>query len=510
MGWPGGPDRKQLRTAPGRWRSGKARRRRHESRLPRPGLHPGSGKRRRLGGRLLAAEADPGRHLRGRGSRARNRPHRGQRQPRRRASGHQLQTGMGHQLRLRGRDRSRRPSAIRASADPVQRADALHERHAGDGRDEQPADGAGHPLPDRRHQRQWPLLRDDPGDSAARRPQHDHRSRDWRDPEHGGSQRLDGSGRDGHDLLLRIRARRGLQRQNPVAERGLGDGCGGGSRASKIEKLQPGVIYHYRAVAVNALGATHGQDRTFVAGATPRISSVRSRNLSESAVDLYADINPLGIEHEIPLRVRAAGDLRKLDVRRGNSARRPRTSRSPRISKASNRVSSTTSGSSRQTRSARPRARTRPSTSLRRNCPNSHVRQQTGSNYLPDCRAYELVTPESAGGMYIVPSDTLFDWGRRYGFGESLPFKVTPQNTGLANSPSRFNYFGALGGLNGLNTPNITSDMYVSTRTSLGWESTYPGPLGERSLRRREGPVLDRARQVPDPDGDQRRRRRRR
>src|SRR5262249_55641686 len=88
-----------------------------------------------------------------------------------------------------------------------------------------------------------------------------------------------------------------------------------------------------------------------------------------------------------------------------------------------------------------------------------------------------LVTPENAGGMYIVPSDTLFDWGRRYGFGESLPFKVTTQNTGLAQSPTRFNFFGALGGLNSINTPNITSDMYISTRTSQGWVQTYPGPL---------------------------------
>ena len=31
--------------------------------------------------------------------------------------------------------------------------------------------------------------------------------------------------------------------------------------------------------------------------------------------------------------------------------------------------------------------------------------------------------------------------------------------------------------MNNLNTPNITSDMYVSTRTNEGWESTYPGPF---------------------------------
>ena len=244
----------------------------------------------------------------------------------------------------------------------------------------------------------------------------------------------------------------------------------------EVEKLQPGVIYHYRAIAVNALGATHGQDRTFVAGATPRISSVRSRNLSESSVDLYADINPLGSNTKYHFEYgpretygssTAEGELGAETTNQPVTAHleglEPGVVYHFRIV-ATNAVG-TTEGEDTTFNFAPPQ------------CPNSHVRQQTGSNYLPDCRAYELVTPESAGGMYIVPSDTLFDWGRRYGFGESLPFKVAPQNTGLANSPSRFNYFGALGGLNGLNTPNITSDMYVSTRTSLGWESTYPGPL---------------------------------
>ena len=37
-------------------------------------------------------------------------------------------------------------------------------------------------------------------------------------------------------------------------------------------------------------------------------------------------------------------------------------------------------------------------------CPNAHMRQQTGGSYLPDCRAYELVSPGNAGGVVMFPN----------------------------------------------------------------------------------------------------------
>src|SRR5262249_29166740 len=39
-------------------------------------------------------------------------------------------------------------------------------------------------------------------------------------------------------------------------------------------------------------------------------------------------------------------------------------------------------------------------------CPNAHVRQQTGSSLLLDCRSYELVSAANAGG-YDVESDII-------------------------------------------------------------------------------------------------------
>ena len=242
-----------------------------------------------------------------------------------------------------------------------------------------------------------------------------------------------------------------------------------------INKLQPGTRYHYRVVAINALGVTYGPDRLFVAGSSPTISSVRARNVTETSADIYANVNPVGRNAKYHFEFGTS-------VGYGDST--PELELGPETTNQL--VSAHLEGLQRgATYHFRLVASNAFGATIGEDttfnyapvvCPNSHVRQQTGANYLPDCRAYELVSPEDAAGTYIVPSDTVFDWGRRYGGGEQLSFKDFPQNTGLATAPSRFNFFGALAGLPGHNTPNITSDSYISTRTNEGWVSTYAGP----------------------------------
>ena len=83
-------------------------------------------------------------------------------------------------------------------------------------------------------------------------------------------------------------------------------------------------------------------------------------------------------------------------------------------------------------------------------CPNENVRQQTQANYLPDCRAYELVSPGDAGGTQLYPGGP---------------------NTGYATNPSRFSFTGLWSTIpnSGGSPIDGSGDLYVATRTDTGW-----------------------------------------
>jgi hypothetical protein len=95
-------------------------------------------------------------------------------------------------------------------------------------------------------------------------------------------------------------------------------------------------------------------------------------------------------------------------------------------------------------------------------CPNQTVRQQTGAAYLPDCRAYELVSPEDAGGT------TLYTGG--------------PQSP-YASNPPRLAFVGQLAAIpdSGRNPIDTAGDLYISTRGAEGWRTRYIGPSSEEA-----------------------------
>jgi hypothetical protein len=232
-----------------------------------------------------------------------------------------------------------------------------------------------------------------------------------------------------------------------------------------IAGLEGGSTYHFRVVASNAAGTSTSADTVFKTAEAPVIGNVGSRDVTAVAAELVAEINPrygqtsyqfewgptatYGNSTPVP-----AGDAGSAGANVPVSA--PVEGLTPGVTYhfrlvATNQYGTTPSPD--QTFGFYPPA-----------CPNAQLRQETRSNDLPDCRAYELVTPNFAQGALIVPS--------------------TGPNTGLATSPARLSYsttFGTFPESSGEPT-NLGADLFVSTRTDSGWAQRYIGLPGSKTL----------------------------
>jgi hypothetical protein len=223
-----------------------------------------------------------------------------------------------------------------------------------------------------------------------------------------------------------------------------------------ISGLEGGSTYHFRVVASNATGTTVSGDASFKAAAAPLILSLRSSNVTAGSGELLAEINPrygqtsyhfeggssIAYGHSTPVGDVGSGSA-NIPVSAQIEGLTPGATYHFRLV-ASNQYGTTTSLD--QSLGFYPPA-----------CPNAQLRQETRSNELPDCRAYELVTPSFAQGTSILPT--------------------AGPNTGLATSPSRLTYGGTLGTFpeDAGESSNVLSDLYVSTRTDAGWYQKYIG-----------------------------------
>jgi hypothetical protein len=79
-------------------------------------------------------------------------------------------------------------------------------------------------------------------------------------------------------------------------------------------------------------------------------------------------------------------------------------------------------------------------------CPNEALRQELGSGFLPDCRAYEMVTPVYKQGFLFFPYSFSSDGDRA--------FLVS---------------FGAVAGIEGESEVELEPAAYMDTRTVSGW-----------------------------------------
>lgn len=237
------------------------------------------------------------------------------------------------------------------------------------------------------------------------------------------------------------------------------------SLSSLLNDLEPGTSYHFRLVGVNHFGITAGEDRSFSTPQSPSIDGVFSSDVTASSAVLRARINPNDYETSYSFQY-------GITTQYGNVAPVPAGSlpavhAGQNVSVAigglqgvtyhfrlvtQNKWGTTTSGD--QTFEFNPPV-----------CPNAAVRQQTGAAYLPDCRAYELVSPARAGGAALSaegPTSPLV--GDRFAFSgaiNAIPGSGNPPNAGF---------------------PFPLSDLYVASRRVDGWVTRYVGLSAEETV----------------------------
>lgn len=243
--------------------------------------------------------------------------------------------------------------------------------------------------------------------------------------------------------------------------------------SASVGELPAGTTIHFRLVANNENGTTYGADRTFRTASPPRVSGVRASDLASNSATLHARLDPVGYDTSYrfefgptPEYGEAAPSFpadigpgaEPVDVSQPIGGLQPGITYHFRVV-ATNKWGTETGVDT--TFEFSPPA-----------CPNQQVRQQTGSSYLPDCRAYELVSPADAGSAQMLPSQTAWD---RTNASRPPDWAV---NTGLATSPSRFAFFAGLGAIPGLDGPSSELDFYASTRTEHGWVVTLPALPG--------------------------------
>ena len=252
------------------------------------------------------------------------------------------------------------------------------------------------------------------------------------------------------------------------------------SLSAALQGLEPYSTYHYRVVATNGSGTSHGGDEMFTT--TPGIPSVTGESVtlvhSDRAV-LHGSVDPNGADTKVHFEYVPDEEFSTSGFE--NAFRTP-TEIPIGMSKHSQTVTAPITkleagtlyhyrivgvneagvGVPSEPHTFTTFAFTREVTD---GCPNAHVRQQTGSILLLDCRAYELVSARNSGG-YDVESSLVAG---------QTPFKNYPDGQ-APNGEPRVLYGVHNGGIPGTgNSTNRGVDPYVATRGEDGWSTKYVG-----------------------------------
>jgi DNA-binding beta-propeller fold protein YncE len=225
--------------------------------------------------------------------------------------------------------------------------------------------------------------------------------------------------------------------------------------------LSPNAAYHVRLLASNTNGSSHGQDRTFRTSGPPSVDETSVSDVTTTEAILKGKVNPENFdatyhfEYGTTTAYGASAPVPDGDLGAGSSdqvASTPISGLSPGTTYNFRVVAQSTQGTTRGPDQAFTTYSTPTASS---NCPNERLREENNSTALPDCRAYELVTPNQKDGNGIgLPKD-------------QADAIVAADGRHVEYAPNTTGSFG--------DATNALGPRFVATRGASGWESTFVG-----------------------------------
>ncbi len=253
--------------------------------------------------------------------------------------------------------------------------------------------------------------------------------------------------------------------QTSTAPPGTDKGSGTGTQtvSEGLEGLEEGTIYYYRLVATNSFGTTHGEQQTFTTHQRPTIDQFTSRNVTGTTAELVAKINPNGEDTTYHFEYGPTTSYgtrtpapRESDIGSGTSDQLV-------IAQLSNLQSGLTYHFRLVAESELGTTTSADQTFgfFTPNCPNASLRQETGATTLPDCRAYELVSPADMGAAILTP----------------IPHPAGPNSLNSPLAINQFAYSGIYSAIPNSGKPEDGQipDLYVATRNPEGWVTKFVG-----------------------------------
>ena len=259
---------------------------------------------------------------------------------------------------------------------------------------------------------------------------------------------------------------------------------------ASVTGIFPETIYHFRVVAKNTSGEDKGPVATFTTKEPLEFGEVWSMDIGTKSATLAGEVNPLGIpatarfEYVELAKWEASGYAEAIQVP-GDTEDPIDLGEGEEVKKVSASLADLQEGSSyryRITAASRCKPEPAPFCDFEgpegtfttfvaidpiEDCPNGALRAAGSGSFLPDCRAYEMVSPVDKNGAFI---ETAFNIN---GFPASL-------NQAAVNGDSiTYSAHKAFGKVDSAPYTN----QYLARRSSTGWQSEGISP-------KREGPSL--------------------